>query len=137
MVDGESAVLPAPAALDLDDLAASLHDEPELDETEPSASRSSHPFTDKDGATRPGFVPRTNNVRPNVVIAPPGGGTISSLSGSDNSSCEAADSTVAEMIASLESGSVIGLPQPTPSPMLAAAGTGAGNTLDDMEATSC
>ena len=48
MVDGESAVLPAPAAFDLDDLAASLLDEPELDETEPSVSRSSRPFTDKD-----------------------------------------------------------------------------------------
>jgi hypothetical protein len=39
------------------------------------------------GSTRPGFayrpwfVPRTNNVRPNVVIAPPGGGTVSSLQG--------------------------------------------------------
>ena len=89
------------------------------------------------GATRPGFVPRTNNVRPNVVIAPPGGGTISSLSGSDNSSCEAADSTVAETIASLESGGAIGLPQPALSPMLAAAGTGTRNTLDDMKAASC
>ena len=45
MVDGESAVLPTPAALDLDDLAASLHDEPELDETEPSASWTSPPRT--------------------------------------------------------------------------------------------
>ena len=89
------------------------------------------------GATRPGFVPRTNNVRPNVVIAPPSGSTISSLSGSDNSSCEAADSTIAETIASLESGGAIGLPQPTTSPMLTAAGTGAGNTLYNTEAASC
>ena len=35
MVDGESTVLPAPASFDLDDLAASLLDEPELDESWP------------------------------------------------------------------------------------------------------
>ena len=35
------------AAFDLDDPAASLLDEPELDETEPSVSWSSRPFTDK------------------------------------------------------------------------------------------
>ena len=60
------------------------------------------------GGTRRGFVPRTNNVRPTVVIAPPGGGTVSSLSGSDNSSFDATDSTVAETIASLESGGAQG-----------------------------
>ena len=48
VVDGESAVLPAPAAFDLDDPAASLLDEPELDLAEPSISRPSRPFIDKD-----------------------------------------------------------------------------------------
>ena len=50
MVDGESAVLPAFAASDLDDLAASLPDselnEPELDEEVSSNSRPSRPFRD-------------------------------------------------------------------------------------------
>ena len=41
-------MLPAPAAFDLDDPAASLLDEPELDLAEPSISRPSRPFIDKD-----------------------------------------------------------------------------------------
>ena len=53
------------------------------------------------GGTQRGFIPRTCSVRPNVVVAQRGGGTVSSLSDSGGgtlSPMDASDSATAEDI---------------------------------------